>query len=233
MQLDYLRLSELYASFLAALGGVSITVLTLVLTLYPKPVVGNLSRFWVAALFVATISCFTGAHLMAETVAFISGSKESSLVGARLSLLASINIYVAAMLLIFAVVLLTAKHVKWISVLVFPFVLLITLCWMCVTATTRFNPVPSHPRIAAGLATCFGVAVGIAMYKWAASRSCEYCFLFASFVLPVFSAAFSFFYFVWIFNSQDRELNVWLYSFAIALPCISLFGTGMGLVLRK
>ncbi len=119
MQLDYLRLSELYASFLAALGGVSITVLTLVLTLYPKPVVGNLSRFWVAALFVATISCFTGAHLMAETVAFISGSNESSLVGARLSLLASVNIYVAAMLLIFAVVLLTAKHVKWISVLVF------------------------------------------------------------------------------------------------------------------
>jgi len=232
MQLDYLRLSELYASFLAALGGVSITVLTLVLTLYPKPAVGNSSRFWVAALFVATISCFTGAHLMAETVAFISGSK-SSLVGARLSLLASVNIYVAAMLLIFAVVLLTANYVKWISILVFPFVLLITLCWMYVTATTRFEPVPSHPRIAARLAICFGVAVGIAMYKWAASRSCEDCFLFASFVLPVFSAAFSFFYFVWIFNSQDRELNVWLYSFAIALPCISLFGTGMGLVLRK
>jgi hypothetical protein len=90
MQVDYLKLSELYASFLAALGGVSITVLTLGLALSEKLV---LSRFGVAALFVATISCFTGAHLMAETVAFISGSKSelrNLLVGARLSLIASI-----------------------------------------------------------------------------------------------------------------------------------------------
>src|ERR1700755_1758903 len=111
MQLDYLELSKLYASFLAALGGVSITILTLVLALQLNLVAAKLSRFWLAALSVATISCFTGAHLMAEAAAFISGSRESPK-GARLSLLASINIYVAAMLLIFTVVLLTAKHIK-------------------------------------------------------------------------------------------------------------------------
>ena len=233
MQVDYLKLSELYASFLAALGGVSITVLTLVLGLSLQPVAGNLSRFWVAALSVATISCFTGAHLMAETAAFISRSKES-LVGARLFLLASINIYIAAMLLIFTVVLLTVKQVKWISVLVFPFVLLITLCWMYVSATSRFEPAPTHPRKAAGLAICFGVAVGITMYKWAASPSCENCFLFASFVLSVVATALSFCYFVWISKSEkDRKLDVWFYSLAIALSCLSLFGAGMGLVLRK
>src|SRR5712692_10226635 len=151
MQVDYLKLSELYASFLAALGGVSITVLTLVLTLPKNPVAGILSRFSVAALSVATISCFTGAHLMAETAAVISKSKDSLSVGARLFFLASINIYIAAMLLIFTVVLLTAEHVKWISVLVFPFVLLITFCWMYVTATSRFEPAepqanPAEPQ---------------------------------------------------------------------------------------
>jgi len=232
--LDYLKLSELYASFLAALGGVSITVLTLVLTLPKNPVAGILSRFSVAALSVATISCFTGAHLMAETAAVISKSKDSLSVGARLFFLASINIYIAAMLLIFTVVLLTVKQVKWISVLVFPFVLLITLCWMYVSATSRFEPAPTHPRKAAGLAICFGVAVGITMYKWAASPSCENCFLFASFVLSVVATALSFCYFVWISKSEkDRKLDVWFYSLAIALSCLSLFGAGMGLVLRK
>jgi hypothetical protein len=233
MQLDYLKLSELYASFLAALGGVSITILTLVLTLYPKRVVGNLSRFWVAALFVATISCFTGAHLMAETVAFISGSN-NLLIGTHLSLLASVNIYVAAMLLIYAVVLLTAEYVRWISALAFLFVFLITLSWMYVTATTRFDPPDDlHAKGAAGWAIAIGGIIAIVMCAWALSRLSENWFLFASFLLPVCSAAFSFFYFVRIFRSQDRELSVWLYSFAIALPCMSLFGAGMGLVLRK
>lgn len=233
IEIDYQKLSELYASFLAALGGVSITVLTLVLTLYPKPIAGNLSRFWVAALFVATISCFTGAHLMAETVAFISKS-DKRLTGVRLSLLASINIYVAVMLLIFTVVLLTAEHVKWISLLVFPLVLFITLSWMYRTAISRFDPVDPQAKTAALWAIIIGLLVGILMGIWAASRLSEEWFLFASFVLPVVSTAFSFCYFAWVFKSdeQDGNLNVWLYSFAIALPCISLFGAGMGLVLR-
>lgn len=232
MPTDYLELSQLYASFLAALGGVSITVLTLVLTLYRKPTAGDLSRFWVAALFVATISCFTGAHLMAETVA-VKGAKE---LGARLSLLASINIYVAAMLLIFAVVLLTAEYVKWISVLTFPFVLLITLFWMYVTATSRFEPAPPHAKTAIVVAIVIGGIISIGMWAWAASRLSrlyENLFLFVAFLLPVGSAAFSFFCFICILRSQDRQLNVWLYSLAIALPCMSLFGAGMGLVLRK
>lgn len=229
--IDYQKLSELYASFLAALGGVSITVLTLVLTLYPRPVAGNLSRFWVAALFVATVSCFTGAHLMAETVAFIS--KSNKLTGVRLSLLASINIYVAAMLLIFTVVLLTAEHVKWISLFVFLLVLFITLSWMRRTAISRFNPKDPQDKNAALLAIITGLIVGIVMF-WAASRLSEELFLIASFVLPLVSTGFSFCYFVFVLksNKEDRKLNVWLYSFAIALPCVSLFGAGLGLVLR-
>lgn len=237
MQVDYLKLSELYAGFLASLGGVSITVLTLVLTLYPKPVAGNLSRFWVGALFVATISCFTGAHLMAEAAAFMNkfiGDNNKLMLGARLSLLASINIYVAAILLIFTIVLLTAEHVKWISVLVFVLVLLITLIWMYYTASSRF--VPKHPQAkkAALWAAITGLIVGIVMFIWAMSRLFEEYLLVVSFVIPIVATAFSFCYFVRILKSgkQDWNLNVWLYSFAIALPCVSLFGAGVGLVLR-
>jgi len=227
-----LKLSELYANFLAALGGVSITVLTLVLTLNPKPAEGTLSRFWVAALFLATISCFIGAHLMAEAAAFTSKSKESR-VGLRLSLLASINIYVAAMLIIFTIVLLTAEHIKLVSVLIFLFVLTVTLSWMCYTATSRFEPEDSEAKKATLWAIGIGVVLGILMF-WAASRLFEEYFLLASFLMPLISIAFSFFYFVWILKcgNEGQKLNVWFYSFAIALPCISLFGTGVGLVFR-
>jgi hypothetical protein len=232
MQADSLKLSELYANFLAALGGVSITVLTLVLTLNPKPVEGNLSRFWVAALFLATISCFIGAHLMAEAAAFTSKLRDSKL-RVRISLLASINIYVAAMLIIFTAVLLTAEHVKLISVLIFLFVLIVTLSWMYYTATYRFEPKDPKAETVAKLAIVIGVVVGILMY-WAASRLFEEYFLLACFLMPLISIAFSFFYFVWIlkFGNEEQKLNVWFYSFAIALPCISLFGAGVGLVFR-
>jgi hypothetical protein len=149
-------------------------------------------------------------------------------------LLASINIYVAAMLLIFAVVLLTAEYIRWISALAFLFVLLITLFWMWVTATSRFDPpdVLQAERAAIWAITIGGI-IGIVMFAWAMSRLAENLFLVISFLLPVCSAAFSFFYFVWILRSEDRQLNVWRYSLAITLPCISLFGAGMGLVLRK
>jgi hypothetical protein len=142
------------------------------------------------------------------------------------------------MLLIFAVVLLTAQYARWISALAFLFVLLITLCWMYVTADSRFDPPILRAKRAAKWAIASGGIISIVMGAWALSRLYENWFLFAAFLLPVCSAAFSFFYFVGIFRSagifrsQDRQLNVWCYCFAIALPCLSLFGAGMGLVLR-
>src|SRR2546429_2684192 len=99
MEVDYLKLSEQYASFLIAAGGVSITVLTLVLTLGTETTETRereLRTFLAAALVVATISCFTGAHMLSETASFISYSKgtQTPLSGERLFLLASINIYI-------------------------------------------------------------------------------------------------------------------------------------------
>jgi hypothetical protein len=52
------------------LGGVSITVLTLVLALEREPSDPEDHSLLVASLVLATISCFVGTHLMAETAAF-------------------------------------------------------------------------------------------------------------------------------------------------------------------
>lgn len=64
---DYQKLSEQYASFLVAVGGVSITVLTLVLSLSPNPkdpppAEGDSRSFLVVALILAALSCFIGAQ---------------------------------------------------------------------------------------------------------------------------------------------------------------------------
>jgi hypothetical protein len=73
---DYQKLAEQYASFLVAVGGVSITVLAVVLSLRPdsaetpKPTEGDARSYLVTALVVAALSCFVGAQMMAETAAF-------------------------------------------------------------------------------------------------------------------------------------------------------------------
>lgn len=86
---DYVKLSEQYASFLIAIGGVSITVLSIVSTL-GSPLTEEAQKklaeldpnkldpklFLSAALIVATVCCFIGAHMMAETAAFINHFKE-------------------------------------------------------------------------------------------------------------------------------------------------------------
>ncbi|HEY9401336.1 MAG TPA: hypothetical protein VIQ24_01490 [Pyrinomonadaceae bacterium] len=71
-EVDYLKLAEMYSNFLVASGGVSITVLTLVLTLGSKSIAVDLRSFLIAALLVATTSCFIGAQMMAETAASFS-----------------------------------------------------------------------------------------------------------------------------------------------------------------
>jgi hypothetical protein len=88
---DYVKLSEQYSGFLIAIGGVSITVLSIVSTLgtpstkvcetgdvkldlaQAKLAVLQSDRrlYLSAALIVATVCCFIGAHMMAETAAFI------------------------------------------------------------------------------------------------------------------------------------------------------------------
>lgn len=66
----YFTLAQQYASFLSALGGISITVLTLVLALPRPPVDRKAYSVLIISLILATFACLTGAHLMSETAAF-------------------------------------------------------------------------------------------------------------------------------------------------------------------
>jgi hypothetical protein len=158
-EVDYTKLSEQYAGFLVAVGGVSITVLALVLGLSSPPNTANehgedARLFLVAALTAATVSCFIGAHMMAETAAFFTYYKEKLpertplvklLLGRRLFVLASSNIFIAISLVLFSIVLLptaTGKveltaGLKLIFHVVFLGVLIGSLCWMGLAAIDR------------------------------------------------------------------------------------------------
>lgn len=162
-EVDFAKLSEQYASFLVAVGGVSITVLALVLSLSPpssKLTQGDLGSFLILALIVATVCCFIGAHMMAETAAFIGRVKEKSMkaastqeilpagapLGERLFLLATINIFIAVILVLFALMLLPsvstlpdAASIKWISFVVFLLVIAGAFIWMILAAKHRID----------------------------------------------------------------------------------------------
>ena len=177
---DYVKLAEQYANFLVAVGGVSITALTLVLSLRRKAkkterAAERVARaFLVAALSVSTVCCFIGAQMMAETAAAISflQKEESKLLserqlsderqvsserkpsGERLFLLASTNIFMAAVLVLFALMLLPtvsgekqAANLAAISVSVFALIVLGALCWMFRAAVYRMSPPGGWPVI--------------------------------------------------------------------------------------
>ena len=156
-QVDYAKLSGQYAAFLVAVGGISITVLALVLSFSSAPntsetltETGKIARvFLVAALIAATVSCFIGAHMMAETAAFFTRCEkkpsEEKLpdeipLGRRLFVLATSNIFIAITLVLFSIVLLPtatgkadlAASLKLISLVVFLGVVLGALCWIFV-----------------------------------------------------------------------------------------------------
>lgn len=165
-EVDFAKLSEQYAGFLVAIGGVSITALALVLSLASpsnKLKDGDLGSFLISALIVATVCCFTGAHMMAETAALIGRTKEvlrdkppneipdeipatGSPLGERLFLLASTSIFIAISLVLFAVMLLPAAStltdagsVRWVSILVFICVAVGALSWMVLAAEHRMS----------------------------------------------------------------------------------------------
>jgi len=103
VHINNIELAKSYGQFLSALGGVSITVLTLVLTLRKEIADQRLFLFLNAALTVAAIVCFVGAHGMAE----VSAIPEADMLGARrLYMVTSVNVYMAAALFLFSLMLL-------------------------------------------------------------------------------------------------------------------------------
>jgi hypothetical protein len=219
MAVNYLRLSEQYAGFLVALGGISITVLALLLS-FAQP-----SSLLVAALLVAPISCFAGAHMMAETAGFISHSKGKPS-GERLFLLASINIYVAVVLLVFALTLLPSASTKvdliairLIPGSVFGGVIIAVLCWMVLSAIYRM-PAPQARWWPVIVAALLSVGWGIFLYS---IKSKDYR-LQISFVPILAFTVVSLVWFTWSFEHGGKVRNgdIWLFSLAITSTCASL-----------
>lgn len=220
MEVDYLRLSQQYGSFLLAIGGISITVLALLLS-FAHP-----SSLLVAALLVAPISCFTGALMMAETAGFISRHPKTSPSGERLFLLASINIYIAVVLLVFALTLLPRESdkvkdpilIRLIPGSVFVGVIIAVLCWMVLSAIYRM-PTPQR-RLQVICAAVFGLACGIILYL---IRLKSYR-LQVSFIPILVFTIVSLVWFAWSFEhgAKVRNRDMWLFSFAITFTCASL-----------
>lgn len=221
MKVDYLKLSEQYASFLVAIGGVTITVLALVLsfTSIKQP-------FLVAALVVATVSCFTGAHMMAETAAFISHSKgRFPQTGERLFLLSSINIFIAIVQLIFSLSLLPiasgkmqADEIKGIPASVFAFVIISALWWMVLSAGYRM-PLPQKKWLPVIVSSIFSFVWALALYYLVTELLLQMIFI----TILIFTLA-SLLLFSWTFNDGGKvhRIDMWLCGLAITSTCASL-----------
>jgi hypothetical protein len=263
---DYLKLSEQYASFLVAVGGVSITVLTLVLSLgsdLQTPTKVNSRSFLVAALAVATITCFIGAHMMAETAAFIefhNKTQPPSPTGERLFLLATINIFIAIILVLFALMLLPmssrrvhAASITPFSVGIFLIILGVALYWMILAACYRM-PVPQS-ALAISLAVLMGLLWGGLLWvlpepnkysRWISSKKRLRWtgrmegLLLLTFAPSAFSATLSLIWFAWIFSEGNtihlhkaRNQDIWFFCIAIALSYAPLVVAAIKTMLGK
>jgi hypothetical protein len=245
---DYLKLAEQYASFLVAFGGVSITVLTLVLSLgsnSERPTEVTLRSFLVAALIVATVTCFIGAHMMAETAAFIEYHKNavppvSS--GDRLFFLATANIFIAIILVLFALMLLPTSsgrvHVASlapISVGVFLLIICGAVYWMILGASYRmFVP---QGGWAVWSSVIIASALGAVLYFLPVSKR---CLLWTAFAPSALSTVISLVWFAWIFKEGDtarlhkaRIQDIWFFSLAITFSYAPLVVAGIKTVLGK
>ncbi|HEX8198467.1 MAG TPA: hypothetical protein VF571_19890 [Pyrinomonadaceae bacterium] len=287
-EVDYLKLCEQYVNFLIASAGVSITVLTLVLTFGFKsetqdkpaggepakepPIEVDLRSFLVAALIVSTVYCFIGAQMMTETAGFFSykypsakttsskpSDKENPLpqtpgnseptkerspedieFGERLFLLASTNIFITVILLLFALMLLpTASEkveptsIRWISVPIFLVVVICALGWMCLAIKYRMH---AEGALLASIIVFFsGFAIGgvVSCYP----KLMEHLLWWTFIPIGCFPAILLF-HFAWIFSDPskpkaDNTDVLWLFIFPITFSYVSLGIVGMRMMFPK
>lgn len=143
---DYVAAATTYAGLLGSLGGVCITILTLVLVINPQQAKQkNFHPLLVSALMVATIACFAGAHLMADVVAF----KDSANL-LRLFRIGSINTYLSIGLFSFSLMLLPMvydknipQELKKIGLMTFLVVSVAEFYWVYSAVTATFADLPS------------------------------------------------------------------------------------------
>jgi hypothetical protein len=241
-KVDFAKLSEQYASFLVAAGGVSITVLTLVLGLSSPPTTQtetDARLFLVAALIAATVSCFVGAHMMAETAAvFTLGGQElpegkppaQIPLGRRLFVLASSNIFITIVLVLFSIVLLPAAtgkielaaSLRPITHVVFGGVVIGALVWMALAAVDRTGVGGGGGYAVAG-GIIVGIVGGVICHQFPKEILTQVIF-----IIVVSFTAVSLFYFAIIFklgkvcSRKTCLIEIGLFSSAITLSYMAL-----------
>lgn len=236
--LDFEKLADQYAGFLVAVGGVSVTVLTLILGIAHEPTEQKETEarlFLVAALSVAAVCCFIGAHMMAETAAFFSQLKEKlserMWLGRRLFVLATANIFIGITLVLFAVVLLPkatgdfelAEKIKPISCVVFLSVAGGALVWMILAGIERTVAVGQDAWKAMAVAVAIGSCGGL---------SCSFLpmddlpnVIFIGIVLLIFVSVLYFALIFWLGRACSRIhcfLEILFFTAAIAFSNVSL-----------
>jgi hypothetical protein len=243
-EVDYAKLSEQYAGFLVAIGGVSITALTLVLGLSAPPTTPteeSARLFLVASLIVATVSCFIGAHMMAETAAFFTHPRSRSAsgetnkteektdkveLGNRLFVLATSKIFIALMLVLFAIVLLPtatgklqiAASLKPVFDVVFVGVVLGALIWMGLAAIARTG-------VGAKGLWAIGAAIVLGVISAVLSAQCSKEFLLRPiFIVIVILNVASLVWFAVIFkiNKADCSLKACAWEIAVFSSAITV-----------
>ncbi|HEX8284491.1 MAG TPA: hypothetical protein VF588_14090 [Pyrinomonadaceae bacterium] len=242
---DFAKLSEQYASFLVAAGGVSITVLTLVLGLSSATTASTESTetdarlFLVAALIAATVSCFVGAHMMAETAAVFTlggqglpeGKPPAQIpLGRRLFVLASSHIFITIVLVLFSIVLLPtatgkvelAASLRPITHVVFVGVVIGALVWMALAAVDRTG-VGGEGWYVMAVGLIVGSLGGVICHQFSKDNLAQVIF-----IIIVSFTAVSLLYFAIIFKlgkacaRKTCLIEIGLFSSAITLSYIAL-----------
>jgi hypothetical protein len=276
---DYQKLAEQYASFLVAIGGVSITVLALVLTLTPKSgespelTEPGPRTFLVIALIVATLSCFVGAQMMAETAAFTNYTEpvkcdaDNKPVGCinytkpvppaiypetvtftrppkkadRLFLLASSNIFVAIILVFFALMLIPrlshTVHLQSLKPIPYLFFLIVAGALYWAIFAGQYRMIVDGRGRAIILALVISLIWGFSLYKLRIPKRWQ---LWATFAPSALLTVFSLAWFTWLYTDGDQKslleatiYEVWFFSISIGLSYAALVATGIKIVLGK
>lgn len=223
--IDNIELAKSYGGFMVALGGVSITVLTLVLTLKKEISNPRLFLFLTAALIVATIVCFVGAQGMAETSAIPATVPAGA---RRLYMVASVNVFIAAALFMFSLMLLLRVYdaempdaLKGIAFWSFFGIQIGAFCWMI-----SFILQLDHPQTPWGLLAALLTVLLVFLHKPKTDATGFVAFPFwicigvSGSSLVLFAATFQVF-------TDPQWFDVWFYCVGMSAPSSALLRTGV------
>lgn len=230
---DFEALANGYATFLFALGGVGITILTLVLALKHGNDGATLWANLIASLLVFTLSCFVGGHLMTETAALqeFSNSIPEAEIIQRFFVISEANVFTAASLFLFTLIVLPLTYETEITK---PIRGLLGLIWFGFTVNIYFwldktivflNTDVDRLRGTTALVTAVLLIGGLLL-----SRRSKFTVL--AFACPVLSVLITE---LWFGNTMTEiarytAKDVWIMAICAWLSTGPIFGTGYGLL---